>query len=64
MNRYPSRIVATRHVDTSHGIVISRVELAEPPVAVVPEIDSVMAGWWFRDGGYPVGEMYGTALDQ
>ncbi len=57
--RRPVRIIATRHEETSAGVRVSRVLLDEPPVAYLPAVDSVLGGWWFRAGGYPVGRDYG-----
>ena len=57
----PPRIVATRHESHRDGVVIERVVLDHPPVAIVPEIDSVIGCWWYRAGGYPIGRDFGTS---
>lgn len=57
------RILATRHEAVWGEMRITRVALAEPPVAVVSELESVVAGWWYRAGGYPVGRRFGTLLE-
>ena len=57
------RIIATLHEETALGIKVSRVELARAPVPIVPDLDSIMGGWWLCSGGYPVGELYGTVID-
>ena len=36
------------------------VYLHAPPVAEVSEVESVMGLWWFRAGGYPVGQVFAT----
>ena len=56
----PPRLLATRHEATANGIKVERVVLHEPPVAVVSELESVILGWWYRAGGYPVGRTFGT----
>jgi hypothetical protein len=59
--RHPlPRIIATRHQASRDGIVIERVVLDEPPVAVVSDVESVMGLWWLRSGGYPVGRLFCT----
>jgi len=52
------RIVATRHEETQTGVRITKIVLDAPPVAHVPEVDSIVGGWWYRAGGYPVGRDY------
>lgn len=56
--------MATVHLSPASGINISRAELPFPPVAVVPRLDSIIAGWWYRAGGYPVGRLFGTEYVQ
>ena len=53
------RIVAVRH--ENHRFI--RVMLDAPPVAVVPDLDFVLGGWWFRSAGYPPGAVFATWLD-
>lgn len=62
MNARRVCIVATRHEAAPDGIRITRELLERPPVAVVPELDSVIGGWWYRAGGYSVGLRTGTPL--
>ncbi len=55
------RIIATRHDSGGwqQRLKLERVALDAPPVAVVSEVESIMGGWWFRAGGYLVGQMFG-----
>lgn len=64
-------IVAIRHEHVnescshlSGGVRITRVVLPAPPVAVVSGIESIINGWWYRSGGYPVGRVFGTLIDR
>ncbi|MBK8161528.1 MAG: hypothetical protein IPK59_23225 [Rhodospirillaceae bacterium] len=62
MNPRP-RILATQHVAVVDGIRLTAVVLDKPPVAVVSDIESIMGGWWYRSGSYPVGRIFGTLLN-
>lgn len=62
MTRSPPYIVALRHEAIAYGFKVERVVLDEPPVAVVSPLESVILGWWYRAGGYPVGRTFGTPL--
>ncbi len=55
-------IPAIRHEERHNGVHLTRIVLDKPPIAVVPELDSVMGGWWYRAGGYPPGEVFATWL--
>lgn len=55
-------MIATRHEGCQKGVQVTRVVLDRPPVAEVPELDSVMGGWWYRAGGYATGEVFATWL--
>lgn len=55
-------IRATRHEADRGAVRCEVVTLDRPPVAVVSDIESIMGGWWYRAGGYPVGRVFGTAL--
>ena len=57
------RIIATRQEGCQRGVQITRLVLERSPVAIVPELDSVMGLWWYRAGGYPPGEVFATWLD-
>lgn len=61
MSCRPHRILATRHENTRDGIAMTRVELDQAPVAVVPQLDAIVGGWWLRSGGYPIRD-FGTRL--
>lgn len=63
MKRSSPRIVATLHEASRDGISVTRVALDRPPVAVVSEVESIILGWWYRAGGYPVGRTFGTSMD-
>lgn len=63
MNSRP-RIFATQHVAVVDGIRLTPVVLDRPPVAVVSGVESIMGLWWLRSGGYPVGRIFGTLLNQ
>ncbi len=58
------RILATQHVAVVDGIRLTPVVLDRPPVAVVSGVESIMGLWWLRSGGYPVGRVFGTLLNQ
>ena len=60
MNLTSSRIMATR----LENLKLERVVLDRPPVALVPELDSIMGGWWYRSEGYPPGEKFSTWLEE
>lgn len=57
------RILAIQHVAVVDGIRLTPVVLDRPPVAVVSDVESIMGGWWYRAGGYPVGRIFGTFID-
>lgn len=57
-----ARIVATRHEHTLHGIVVGPLVLDKPPMAVVSPLESIVYGWWYQAGGYPVGREFGWRL--
>lgn len=63
MTRRRIRITARLHLGAGERIVVSTVQLDEPPVAIVAEMDSLMGLWWFHAGGYPVGRLSGTLLE-
>lgn len=56
------RIIAIQHCATLDGLKHTRVMLDAPPVAVVSDVESIMAHWWFRTGGYPIGRLFGTFI--
>ncbi|MBK8161498.1 MAG: hypothetical protein IPK59_23045 [Rhodospirillaceae bacterium] len=58
----PPRILATQHVAVHDGIRLTLVVLDRPPVAVVSDVESIMNGWWYRAGGYPIGRIFGTLI--
>lgn len=58
--RSAPRILAVQHVAAIDGIRLTQVVLDRPPVAVVSDVESIMNGWWYRAGGYPVGRIFGT----
>lgn len=58
------RILAIEHVAVLDGIRLTPVVLDKPPVAVVSDVESIMGLWWLRSGGYPVGLVFGTLLNQ
>lgn len=39
-----------------------RVPLPGPPVAGMSAVEAIMAGWWWRAGGYPAGRVFGTVM--
>lgn len=57
------RIMASQHCATPDGLKHARVMLEHPPVAVVSPVESIMGGWWYRAGGYPVGRIFGTFIN-
>lgn len=60
MTRPPQRLVALRQSQPFDRIRRQIVCLDAPPVAVVSEIEEIMARWWLRAGGYPVGRIFAT----
>jgi hypothetical protein len=60
MTRPPQRLVALRQSQPFDTIRRQLVFLDAPPVAVVSEVEEIMARWWLREGGYPVGRIFAT----
>ncbi len=63
MTRPPLRLVALRQSQPFDTIHRQLVCLEAPPVAVVSQVEALMASWWQRAGGYPVGRRFGTVID-
>ena len=64
MTRPPLRLVALRHWQCSDTIRRQLVCLDAPPVAVVSQLEAIMASWWQRAGGYPVGKRFASWLSR
>jgi len=62
MSRPPHRLVALRQSQPFDAIRRQLVCLDAPPVAVVSEVEAIMARWWLRAGGYPVGRVFASWL--
>lgn len=60
MTRQPRRLVALRQSQPFDTIRRQLVCLDAPPVAVVSPVQAIMASWWQRAGGYPVGRIFAT----
>lgn len=62
MDRHPRHLVVLRHSQPFDTIHHQLVCIDAPPVAVVSDVEEIMARWWLRAGGYPVGRIFATRL--
>lgn len=61
--RRVTRIVAFRHEHRGDDPPTTiRVYLPNPPTGTMTELEAIMAGWWQRSSGYPVGKRFATTV--
>lgn len=56
------RILVLRQTQPHDQLRRELVIIDAPPVAVIDGAQLIMARWWHRAGGYPVGRVFGTFM--